>query len=198
MTTSSELTPASAGQQFATWLVSHCSSAKLCILCHSDADGISAGAILHRALQRSDREVATIVTRKFENAWSESIRDRLQEASAGALIVGDFGVRARPVLEAVPTCLIDHHYFSDAPSDSVIITGFQVEPCPTFRLIAFWCASAVADVSDLEWMPAISLLSDSGERAPFVELTSAKRVHGLSALRRGDHSAERCAAIVER
>ena len=177
------MTAASAGQQFATWLASHSSDAKLCLLCHSDADGISAGALLHRALRRSGREVATIVTRKFEHAWSESVRDRVQAALPRALIVCDLGVRARPVLDAVPTCFIDHHYFSDAPLDSVIISGFQVEPCPTSGLIAFWCASAVANVHDLEWIAAISLLSDSGERAPFMELTSAKSAHGLSALR---------------
>lgn len=183
MMTRSELTPASAGQQFATWLASHASNARFCVLCHSDADGISAGAILHRALQRSGREVGTIVTQKFENAWSESVRDRVQATSPRALIVCDLGVRARPVLAALPTCFVDHHYFSDAPSDGVVITGFQVEPCPTSGLIAFWCASGVVDVLDLKWIAAISLLSDSGERAPFEELTSAKSTHSLSALR---------------
>src|SRR6478735_5728461 len=59
MRTISKLTSASAGQQFARWLASHSSDAKLGVLCHSDADGIAAGAILHRALQRSRREVAT-------------------------------------------------------------------------------------------------------------------------------------------
>jgi single-stranded-DNA-specific exonuclease len=179
----SELTPASAGQQFATWLASHPSAAKLCVLCHSDADGIAAGAILHRAFQRSGREVAAIVTQKFENAWSESVRNRVQAISPGALIVCDLGVRARPVLDGVPTCFIDHHHFCDSPVDGLVITGFQVEPCPTSGLIAFWCARAMADVSDLEWIAAISLLSDCGERAPFAELTSAKSAHGLSALR---------------
>jgi single-stranded-DNA-specific exonuclease len=183
MTTRSVLTPASVGQQFEKWLASHSFEAKLCVLCHSDADGISAGAILHRTLRRSGREVATIVTQKFENAWSESVRDRLLATSPDALIVCDLGVRATPVLDAVPTCFIDHHYFSDVPSDAVVITGFQVEPCPTSGLVAFWCASAVADVSDLEWIAAVSLLSDSGERAPFLELTSAKKAHGLPALR---------------
>jgi hypothetical protein len=43
-------------------------------------------------------------------------------------------------------------------------------------LIAFWCASAVADVSDLEWIAAISLLSDSGERE-FV--TMMRQLEGL-------------------
>ncbi len=183
MTTMSEVTPASVGQQFATWLASVPGDGKLCVLCHSDADGISAGTILHRALQRSRRPVATIVTQKFENAWSESVRDRVQATSPGALIVCDLGVRARPVLNAVPTCFIDHHYFSDAPLDGLVITGFQLEPCPTAGLIAFWCASAIADVPDLEWIAAISLLSDCGERAPFAELASAKSAHGLSALR---------------
>jgi hypothetical protein len=83
----------------------------------------------------------------------------------------------------VPTCFIDHHYFSAAPLDGVIITGFGTEPCPTSGLIAFWCARAVGDVADLEWIAAVSLLSDSGERVPFEELTSAKSAHGLSALR---------------
>jgi single-stranded-DNA-specific exonuclease len=183
MRTISKLTSASAGQQFARWLASHSSDAKLGVLCHSDADGIAAGAILHRALQRSRREVATIVTQKFENAWSESVRDRVQASAPGALIVCDLGVRARAVLDALPTCFIDHHHFSDAPLNGMVITGFQVEPCPTSGLIAFWCANAIADVSDLEWIAAISLLSDVGDRAPFAELTSAKSAHGLSALR---------------
>lgn len=183
MMTKSGVTPASAGLQFATWLASHSSNARLCILCHSDADGISAGAILHRALRRAGREVATIATQKFENAWSESVCDRARATSPHGLIVCDLGVRARPILDGVSTCFIDHHYFSDLPLDGPVITGFQVEPCPTSGLIAFWCASAIADVRDLEWIAAISLLSDSGERAPFAELTSAKRAHGLSALR---------------
>ena len=104
-------------------------------------------------------------------------------APPGALIVCDLGVRARAVLDALPTCFIDYHYFSDAPLNGMVITGFQAEPCPTSGLIAFWCANAIADVSDLEWIAAISLLSDVGERAPFAELTSAKNAHGLSALR---------------
>ena len=121
--------------------------------------------------------------RKFENAWSESVRDRLQAGAAGALIVCDLGVHARAVLDALPTCFIDYHYFSDAPLNGMVITGFQAEPCPTSGPIAFWYANAIADVSDLEWIAAISLLSDVGERAPFAELTSAKNAHGLSALR---------------
>ncbi|HVJ56692.1 MAG TPA: hypothetical protein VM574_02560 [Terrimicrobiaceae bacterium] len=183
MTTTSKLTSASAGQQFASWLASQSSNAKLGVLCHSDADGIAAGAILHRALQRSGCAIATIVTEKFENAWSESVRDRLQAGAPGALIVCDLGVRARAVLDALPTCFIDYHYFSDAPLNGMVITGFQAEPCPTSGPIAFWCANAIAEVSDLEWIAAISLLSDVGERAPFAELTSTKNVHGLSALR---------------
>jgi single-stranded-DNA-specific exonuclease len=178
-----ELTPSSAGWQFRTWLGVVPADAGLCVLCHSDADGISAGAILHRALQRSGREVATIVTQKFENAWSESVRDRVQANLPAGLIVCDLGVRAKAILDQVPTCFIDHHHFYDAPIDGMVITGFRTEPCPTSGLIAFWCASAIAHMPDLEWIAAISLLSDSGELAPSAELTSAKSSHGLSSLR---------------
>jgi hypothetical protein len=157
MTAISGLTPACAGRQFVTWLGAVPAHVGLCVLCHSDADGISAGAILHRALQRSGREVATIVTQKFENAWSESVRDRMHATSPGGLIVCDLGVRARAILDEVPTCFIDHHHFSDAPLEGAVITG--TEPCPTAGLIAFWCASAIADVPDLEWIAAISLLA---------------------------------------
>jgi hypothetical protein len=67
---------------------------------------------------------------KFENAWSESVHDRARATSPRALIVCDLSVRARSILDAVPTCFIDHHYFSDPSLDGVVITGFQVEPCP--------------------------------------------------------------------
>ncbi len=177
------LTPQIAGEKFEAWLGSVPFSATISVLCHSDADGISAGAILHRALKRAGRDVATIVTEKFEHAWSDTVRDRVKATAAGALIVCDLGVRAPPIVQGVPTCFIDHHHFSDAPSDGVVITGFGLEPCPTSGLLAFWCASRIGDVHDLEWIAAISLLSDIGERAPFGELASAKSAYGLSVLR---------------
>ena len=179
-----ELTSQIAGEKFAAWLGCVPLSSTIGVLCHSDADGISAGAILHRALKRAGREVAMIVTEKFENAWSDTVRDRVNATGSGALIVCDLGVRGRPVADGVPTCFIDHHHFSDAPSDDVVITGFGLEPCPTSGLIAFWCASRIGDVHDLEWMAAISLLSDIGERAPFPELASARSSYGLTVLRK--------------
>ena len=180
MTTTSKLTSATAGQQFASWLASQSSNAKLGVLCHSDADGIAAGAILHRALHARLRPLSS---KNLRMRGASQFAIVCKPARPGALIVCDLGVRARAVLDALPTCFIDHHYFSDAPLNGVVITGFQAEPCPTSGLIAFWCANAIADVSDLEWIAAISLLSDVGERAPFAELTSAKNAHGLSALR---------------
>ena len=60
------------------------------------------------------------MTQKFESAWSQSVRDRVQATSPDAVVVCDLGVRARPVLDAVPTCFIDHHYLSDAPP---LLTG---------------------------------------------------------------------------
>lgn len=66
MTTTSKLTSASAGQQFASWLASQSSNAKLGVLCHSDADGIAAGAILHRALNHCSTSSAVSHTGRTE------------------------------------------------------------------------------------------------------------------------------------
>jgi hypothetical protein len=59
------LTPQIAAEKFEAWVGSVSFSATICVLCHSDADGISAGAILYRALKRAGRTIATIVTGKF-------------------------------------------------------------------------------------------------------------------------------------
>jgi single-stranded-DNA-specific exonuclease len=55
--------------------------------------------------------------------------------------------------------------------------------------LAWYCAQSFKDaagseeVDDLLWLPAISLLSDLGDRAPFPELALAKERYGASALR---------------
>jgi single-stranded DNA-specific DHH superfamily exonuclease len=87
MLTKPGLTPNTAGEQFENWFGRVPSAARLCVLCHSDADGLAAGAILHRGLKRAGRDVETIVTGKFENGWSETVRDRVKAKEPGALIV---------------------------------------------------------------------------------------------------------------
>lgn len=153
------------------------------VLCHSDVDGLAAGAILARALERLGHSVVVEVTGKGEQAWSAAVRERLGRQPLQALIVADLGSRAAPVLPHTPTLLIDHHRPEGTPPDAVLITGYGQEPTPTSGLLAFCCCQALVDIDDLDWIAAISLLSDIGDKAPFELLAAARRRHKAMPLR---------------
>src|SRR3954452_12754715 len=85
------------------------------ILCHSDADGLAAGAILARALRRAGNAVAVEATGKGEDAWAPAVAGRLARHTPQALLVADLGSRDRAVLDGVPTLLLDHHHPDGVP-----------------------------------------------------------------------------------
>ena len=163
-------------------------AAKTLVLCHSDADGITTGAILTVALRRAGLAVEVVATGKGGSAWSDETLALLEERRPVALIVGDLGVRAEPVSPAgVPTFFIDHHRPSGLPPDAEerVVTGYGLEPTPTSGLIAFACVGGLegVNVDDLDWIAAISVLGDIGDKAPFAVLPPAKKRYGAGVLR---------------
>ena len=152
------------------------------ILSHNDADGLASAAILTAAFSRAARRAEVRILGRGENPWSPGWRDEL-DFEPGGLIVADLGVRPEPVLPGVPTVLIDHHVPRGAPADAAIISGYAHEPTPTSGLLAFWCVQTLADVDDLLWIAAISLIGDMAEDAGFAEMGEARRRYGATALR---------------
>lgn len=155
----------------------------MAVLCHSDADGLAAGAILARALRRAGHAVAAEATGKGEDAWAPAVAGRLARHSPQALLVADLGSRDRPVLDGVPTLLLDHHRPDGVPPGATLVSGYGRDPTPTSGLLAYRAAGAVADVADLLWIAAISLLSDLGDDPPFAELGEARRRYMITPLR---------------
>ena len=160
----------------------------LLVLCHSDADGLTTGAILALALRRAGLTVEIVATGKGGSAWSDETAALLKERRPVALIVGDLGVRAELVSPAgVPTFFIDHHRPSGLPPDAEthVVTGYGLEPTPTSGLIAFACVGGLegVNVDDLDWIAAISVLGDIGDKAPFAVLPPAKKRYGAGVLR---------------
>ena len=157
------------------------------VLCHSDADGLTTGAILTLALRRAGLTVETVATGKGGSAWSDETAALLAERRPVALIVGDLGVRAEPVWTGGPTFFIDHHRPSGLPPDAEtrVVTGYGLEPTPTSGLLALACVEGLAsiDVGDLDWIAAISVLGDIGDKAPFALLAPAKKKYGAGVLR---------------
>ena len=150
----------------------------LLVLCHSDADGLAAGAIIGRALSGAAEVIAT---GKGGNAWAPGMAATLAAKRPAALIVCDLGLRAEPVLDGTPTFFIDHPRPTGRPADEeTIVTGYGMDPTPTSGLLARACVGA-DDVND--WIAAISILSDLGEKAPFPVVARAKKACGAGVLR---------------
>lgn len=160
----------------------------LLVLCHSDADGLAAGAILTTVLRRAGLpRVDVIATGKGGSAWSDETAALLTARQPGALIVTDLGVREEPVWDGPPPLFIDHHRPSGLPwsAAETVVTGYGVEPTPTSGILALACAGGLAGVNadDLDWIAAVSALSDLGDKAPFAIIAAAKKRYGAGVLR---------------
>jgi single-stranded-DNA-specific exonuclease len=149
------------------------------ILGHFDADGLSAVAILKRALRNADIRLVG----KGENPWSAEMRQELERTRPGGLIIGDLGVREGDVLPGTPTIIIDHHVPTGTPGEAVVLSGHGHTPEPTTALLAYWCAQAIGPADDLLWLAALGLIGDMADEAGVPELADAQARYGKTALR---------------
>jgi single-stranded-DNA-specific exonuclease len=143
---------------------------------HFDADGLSALAILARALPGSDIRLVG----KGETPWTDSVRTELEARRPTAIVATDLGVREGEILPGTPACLIDHHVPTGTPGSALVISGNGCYPEPTSALVAFW---ACGSPDDLLWLAAIGLIGDMAEEAGFPELAAAQKRYGKTALR---------------
>ena len=82
---------------------------EILLVSHNDADGLSAVAILARALPREGRHVRLRILGRGENPWSAEFRTEVAASTVGGIIASDLGVRAGTIRVGCPTILIDHH-----------------------------------------------------------------------------------------
>jgi single-stranded-DNA-specific exonuclease len=159
------------------------------VVSHFDADGLSAAAVLARALRERGRAVEVRITGKGETPWELDFRAELAARAPGGLIVADLGTRAEPVLPGCPTVVIDHHVPTGAPEGATTISGNGLSPEPTSALLAYW---AVGAPEHLAWLPALGPDRRHGRRglARAGERPGALRQDGAE----GRHFADQCAA----
>ncbi|RIY01927.1 DHH family phosphoesterase [Aureimonas flava] len=154
------------------------------LVCHNDADGLSAGVILQAALERAGHAPALRIVGKGENAYSDAFRTELAGRPIGGLVIADLGVAARLPRDDVPTILIDHHVPTGRPAGAVTISGIADDPVPTSSLLAYRCARTLGPADDLLWLAAIGLIGDLAEDAGFPEMQEARERYGITALRK--------------
>lgn len=153
------------------------------VVCHNDADGLSAGAILLHALRRTGREPGLRIVGKGENAYSEAFRREMATVQADGMIIADLGVAPEVPRPDLPTILIDHHVPSGLPEGVAILTGVHDTPIPTSSLLAYRCAEAAGVADGLLWLAAIGLIGDLAENDGFPEMEAARKL-GITALRK--------------
>ena len=173
-----------ATKKFVTFVGQLRPETRVLIFHDSDADGVSAGVVLRVALQRLGfvNVVRTAPTRE-RDAWSESNRLLIADHRPEALFLLDLGSRHEAIAEGVRACIIDHHRPDGIPPGAELITGYLRDPIPNTSLMVYELCGAVADVSDLDWIAAIGVLSDLGERAPFPLIAEVKRRYSSADLK---------------
>ncbi|KQT46276.1 phosphoesterase [Aureimonas sp. Leaf454] len=158
------------------------------LVCHNDADGLSAGVILLKTLQRRSVEPILRIVGKGENAYSRDfsaeVRHRVAVEGITGLLITDLGVSSDLPMPGLPTILVDHHVPTGIPQDATVITGIDDVPIPTSSLLAHRAAAACGPAGDLLWLAAIGIIGDMAEDAGFAEMAAARAGSGITALRK--------------
>lgn len=142
----------------------------------TDADGVAAGVLWQRAMERLDCAAVTrIIPDRERNAWTLNSRQRVAAAKPDALFVMDLGSQPVAVMAGVRTCFVDHHRPSGAPPGDTLISAYKWQPIPCTSLLIYDLCAPLTGIADLDWVAAIGAVSDLGERAPFELLQNARK-----------------------
>ncbi|MCS7286185.1 MAG: phosphoesterase [Anaerolineae bacterium] len=145
------------------------------IISHSDADGVGAGAIMYKTLERLGfKDFSILITGKGQNAYTPLTKKQATEFAPERLFVLDLGCKEEPVVPGVPTLFIDHHRPYGVPPEGVLVSSYHWDPIPNTSLLTFWLCRSIANIEDLDWVAAIGTLSDLGDKAPFDIVREAK------------------------
>lgn len=189
---------AEARATFLRWLGRVDPAGRTVVYGHFDADGLAAGALFGRGLPRRGLgNVEVVPSGRAENAFSGEGLARLEALQPDALVVTDLGVSARGTLErlGVPVLYVDHHRPTGSPADgpdgehAYVVSGYAWDPIPCSAWLAYDLLMTAPDgtgldptdlttgVHDLDWIAAVGVLSDLGDKAPWPLLAQTKKRH---------------------
>ncbi|WP_123580844.1 DHH family phosphoesterase [Abditibacterium utsteinense] len=176
-----------ARKTFRVWLENQAANAHFVALHDVDADGLAAGALWQRTLERAGKKARRVVPDRERNAWSESNRQKLAGARPDALFCLDLGIGAQKILPGIPTCFIDHHRpdisEDEAHPGDALISGYSWNPIPNTSWMMWEIGREIAELSDLDWVGVVGTLSDLGEKAPWEQIALCKKKYGAKWLK---------------
>ncbi len=172
---------------FRDFLEKQAPGAKLVGLHDVDADGLAAGALWQRILERSGKKATRVLPDRERNAWTDGNREKLAQTSPDALFCLDLGIGAQKILPSVPTCYIDHHRpdisQNEAHEGDILISGYAWNPIPNTSWMMWEIGREIAEISDLDWISVVGTLSDLGEKAPWEQIALCKKKYGAKWLK---------------
>lgn len=161
---------------FKTFLGKIEKTARVVCLHDSDADGVTAGVVWELAMRQLGFEnVRRILPTRERNAWGGETKPIIENAEPDFLFVLDLGSQPQELFGKTPVCFVDHHRPGGALEKDTLISAYNWNPVPNTSLIVYDLFAAVTEVSDFDWIAAIGVMSDLGERAPFELLAAAKK-----------------------
>ncbi len=140
-----------------------------------DADGVTAGVVWQRVLERLGFRVARLSTNRERNVWTESNREKIAEVNPDFLWILDLGCRDEKVLPGVKAAFLDHHRPEGVLAEDTLITGYGWPTVPNTSWMTYELALGRADGEDMDWIAVIGTLSDLGEKAPWPLIAEAKK-----------------------
>ncbi len=140
-----------------------------------DADGVTAGVVWQRVLERLGFGVARLSTDRERNVWTDGNRAAIAAVKPDYLWVLDLGCRDEKVLPGVPTAFLDHHRPEGVLDEDTLITGYGWETVPNTSWMTYELARDRAEREDLDWIAVIGAISDLGEKAPWPLINEAKK-----------------------
>ena len=173
-----------AQQTFNGWLDRVDPGGRTVVFCHFDADGLGAGALFGRGLPLLGLgNVEVVSSGRSESAFTDAARDRLRALAPDALLVTDLGVNEKGTLEddGIPVLYVDHHRPSGAPAGGAVVSCYDWDPIPCSAWLAYdlleGAAPDVDEMRTLDWIAAVGVISDLGEKAPWPLLADVKKRH---------------------
>ncbi|KUJ14689.1 DHH family protein-like protein [Mollisia scopiformis] len=154
-----------------------------------DADGLSAGVIVHRTLMKmglDSKYLDVHLVQKGSNIHEDNERKAMQEKKPSYVIVLDQGSRGGPPVIDNPdvrSIIIDHHLSDEFPKDAQVVSACHCPPVATTSLLIYEiCKELDPDIaSECGYLCAIGTHGDLGNTLkwlpPFPDMAETFKRH---------------------
>jgi nanoRNase/pAp phosphatase (c-di-AMP/oligoRNAs hydrolase) len=165
------------------------SNSKTLLCPDKDADGLSAGVIMHRtltALGLPASQIAVHLVSKGANIHDASERELMASHSPAYVIVLDQGSRASPPVVSSQTAkslIIDHHLSDVFPENALVLSACHYPPVATTALLTYTlCTPLDPNLAEtIDWLACIGTHGDLGNtlkwQPPFPDMRATFKTH---------------------